>query len=56
MEQIAEASTCEAVLAILERLTEFSPGSQFTTSAHKYVVRHTLKAARAARGEQEPTG
>jgi RNA polymerase sigma-70 factor (ECF subfamily) len=56
VEQIAAASTREVVLVILERLPELRPGSQFTTWAYKFAVRHTLKAARAAREEQERTG
>ena len=49
-EQIAETSTRESILAIMKRLPEFRPGSQFTTWAYKFAVRHTLAAARAARG------
>jgi RNA polymerase sigma-70 factor (ECF subfamily) len=56
VEQIAETSSREAVQVILERLPEFRPGSQFTTWAYKFAVRHTLTAARAARAEQEQTG
>jgi DNA-directed RNA polymerase specialized sigma24 family protein len=56
VEQIVEASSRDAVQVILERLPEFRPGRQFTTWAYKYAVRNTLKAARAARAEQEQTG
>jgi hypothetical protein len=51
-EQIAETSTRESIVVILKRLPEFRPGSRFTTWAYKFVVRQTLAAARAARGEQ----
>jgi hypothetical protein len=51
-EQIAETSTRESIVAILNRLPELRPESRFTTWAYKFVVRQTLAAARAARGEQ----
>jgi RNA polymerase sigma-70 factor (ECF subfamily) len=44
--QIAEACARASVLVILQRLPEFRPESTFTTWAYKFVVRHTLAAAR----------
>lgn len=51
-EQIAETSTRESIVLILKRLPEFRPESRFSTWAYKFVVRHTLAAARAARSDQ----
>ena len=45
-EQIAEASTREAILVILDLLPEFRPESKFTTWAYKFVVRNALAAIR----------
>jgi RNA polymerase sigma-70 factor (ECF subfamily) len=54
--QIAEACTRESVLAILHRLPDLRPESKFTTWAYKFVVRHTLAAARLQNEPQERTG
>ena len=54
--QIAEACARASVVVILQRLPEFRPESKFTTWAYKFVVRHTLAAARSASGRRGPSG
>jgi RNA polymerase sigma-70 factor (ECF subfamily) len=49
VEEIAEECAQEAVLAILDRLTDFRAESKFTTWAYKFAVNIALTAARRER-------